>query len=231
MAFSPGLSRGGLLGFGSNIMNKVVSSADKCMEDSPGYARGIEIFRPLKSYWRALFHEQNTIPSRSQFDPSQLKSILSHVYMTEQMPDGSYNLRHRGTGLETSNRQPFISTEHIRHYAKVAPGDLETYFEMLFAGPYAEESCWTYFSPDNQVVDYLCFSVPLYGKTYEHRIALGVLVATTNFDTKMQKLCDGTERSVRRCSRYMDLGLGEGSKRTLGPHADTKSEKDEIVTP
>ncbi|UTW56236.1 PAS domain-containing protein [Kordiimonas sp. SCSIO 12610] len=189
-------------------MTELTFLKDAKLEGNPRYEYGVEVFQSLLSYWRALYAEQDKIPSRSQFHPGELKKILRYVYMTEQRPDGTFHLRHKGTGLEVTERSSFISSEHIQNFTRKFPGALEAYFDTLFAGPCAEESRWIYFSKADLVIDYVCYSLPLYGTTTGHRIALGIVIPSTRFDKEVTQYCDGVEHSRFVCSRYKDIGFG-----------------------
>jgi hypothetical protein len=183
-----------------------VENAD--LEDNPRYDYALDVFQTLKSYWLTLFQEKQAIPTRAQFNPAQVKNILRYVYMTEQLPDGTIQLRHKGTGLELSSRVAFISTEHIQAYDKMYPGQLETYFDTLFDGPCYEESRWLSYKDGESVVDFLCFSLPLYGTSAEHRIALGIVVPTANFSPEIVKYCSMENQTQFLSSKYHDLNIG-----------------------
>ncbi len=179
------------------------------LEDNPRYDYGLRVFSTLKTYWQTLYEHTNQIPTRAQFNPAELKNILRYIYMTEQLPDGSIYIRHKGTGLDNPDRPPFVSTDHLKEFGGELPGTFEAYFDALFSGPCAEVSRWISSAGSDTVIDFICFSLPLYGKTKAHRIALGVVIPSTSADLSLLTLGHGTKKRRRICSKFIDIGFGK----------------------
>ncbi len=146
----------------------------------------------LVDYWRTLYIDDKKIPSLRGFNPMRLVSSLDHIYMLEQENDLTISVRHRGTAIENSTDKYFQIGDHLNAYTPAEYKQFSRYFDALFEGPNICMSEWRYFTPDYEVFDAVSYSLPMWCRQRQKRIALGILVVRKNFHPDVKDECKGT---------------------------------------
>lgn len=165
-------------------------------------------FDQFTAYWKTLQAEaEGPLPARSQFDPSQITTLLPHVYLLEHKSPEEMIVRLMGTALDEISGIPVTG---LNYFDVCPPEDVSLYMEInerLHALPCASLVVRdiTFENGKNYSLSSLGF--PMANDEGKLAYSIGLMLPARQFKSDDMNN-GGVAHSVLRDLTYIDIGFG-----------------------